>query len=233
MKKKVAVYSGTRNVYKLMLPAVTSLVQNSSVEEVFFLIEDDVFPYKLPTQVRCINISDQQWFPRDGPNFNNPWTYMTLVRAALPKMFPDLDRILSLDIDTIVDQNIDAIWDLPIENMYLAASRELHKTHGIFLYTNTGVALYNLKKLREDGKDNEVIRALNTKKYDFNEQDAMNQLCQGYIYDMSSEYNVTLFTEVPKQVKIVHYAAFKNWEEQSHYMKYKKIYEDTYGEIHE
>jgi len=36
-----------------------SLLIHSNVEKIYFLIEDDEFPYKLPPEVECINVSKQ------------------------------------------------------------------------------------------------------------------------------------------------------------------------------
>jgi len=55
---KVAAYSGTRNVYYRMIPAVKSLLKNSDVDKVYLLIEDDIFPYDLPDKIVPINISN-------------------------------------------------------------------------------------------------------------------------------------------------------------------------------
>jgi hypothetical protein len=55
---KVAAYSGTRNVYYRMIPAVKSLLKNSNIDLVYLLIEDDIFPYDLPEKVKCINVSN-------------------------------------------------------------------------------------------------------------------------------------------------------------------------------
>ena len=41
---------------------------------------------------------------------NSSFTYLAMMRAALAKLFPDIDRILSLDVDTIIDQNISDLW---------------------------------------------------------------------------------------------------------------------------
>ena len=55
---RAAVYGGTRNVYERMLPAMKSLLMNSNVEKIYFLIEDDIFPYELPKEAECINVSN-------------------------------------------------------------------------------------------------------------------------------------------------------------------------------
>lgn len=115
---KAAVYVGTRNLYDDMLPAVKSILINSDVDKVYLLIEDDRFPHDLPDCVETINVSSQTFFRSNGPNYNLKWTYMTLMRAALPKIFPDLDVILSMDDDVIALQDVSDLWDLPIEDYY-------------------------------------------------------------------------------------------------------------------
>ena len=42
---KVAVYAGTKNLYSEMATAAKSLANNSSVDLIYFLIEDSEFPY--------------------------------------------------------------------------------------------------------------------------------------------------------------------------------------------
>ena len=104
---RAAVYSGTRNVYEDMIPSMKSLLIHSNVEKIYFLIEDDKFPYDLPPEVECINISNQQWFnPETCPNMKNRCSYMVLLRVAFSKIFPHLDRILTIDNNAIVVGNV-------------------------------------------------------------------------------------------------------------------------------
>jgi lipopolysaccharide biosynthesis glycosyltransferase len=147
---------------------------------------------------------------------------MVLIRAALSKIFPKLDTILSLDVDTIVNEDISDIWDIPLKNYYLAGVREPEKSTENSLYINMGVALFNLKKLRKDKKDNEIIHALNTIQYDYNEQDCINEKCKGAIYELSPDYNVTNYTVQAKHRKIIHYAAIKGWEDLPLVKSYEK-----------
>lgn len=202
---KAAIYTGTRNLYKHMIPAIKSLLVNSDVEKIYVGIEDDVFPYELPDLCEVMNLSGQTIFAKDGVNMKSRFTYMAMMRAALVKFLPeDLDRILSLDCDTIVDKDISDIWDLPIDDCYFAASHEFHMTNEKFIYTNVGVCLFNLKKMR-DGKADEVIQMLNTREFGWLEQDVLNLLCQGYIYDMPAVYNAHYYTQNPSNPKIIHH----------------------------
>lgn len=220
---KAAAYTGTKNLYKAMVPAVKSLICNSDVDKVFLFIEDDTFPYDVPKDiVEVRNASKQKYFKPDGPNMNSRFTYMAMMRAALAKELPDLDRILSLDVDTLVVDDISHLWDVELDDYYLASVQEpaASRNHG-YWYSNIGVALYNLEKLR-DGKCDEVIEALNTKEYKYLEQDAFNELCQDEILPISNRFNSNYFCGVSNHPAIVHYAGKKYWQEESEYKKWEK-----------
>lgn len=220
---KAAVYAGTRNLYPDMLPALNSLLIHSDVDKVYLLIEDDIFPFPLPSEVECINISNQIYFKKDGPNFNSSWTYMVLIRAALTKIFPQYDTILSLDVDTIVNENISDLWNIDISNHYLAAAYEPSKSNENFNYINMGVVLFNLAKLRQDHKDDEIITALNTTYYPYNEQDCISELCQNGIMELDARYNVCNYTKESMHRSIMHFAAIKNWNTWPQVNKYRDV----------
>ena len=220
---KAAVYTGSRNLYADMVTAVKSMLTNSDVDRIYLLIEDDEFPFSLPECVTTFNVSGQLYFRPDGPNMGSRYTYLAMMRAALAKVFPDLDRILSLDVDTIVDKDISEVWELPIDDCYYAASVEKHRCYEGLLYTNTGVALYNLKKLRDDGKVDEVIDVLNTRRYTWVEQDVFNYLCQGRIAEMPSKYNVNTWTEPTGDPRILHYAGIREYQCFPDVVKYQNL----------
>ena len=180
---KAAVYAGTRNLYPDMVTAAKSLASNSSVDEIYFLIEDTSFPEELPSYIHCMNVSGQTFFTCDGPNVYKLWTWMVLMRAVLTQLFPQYDRILSLDVDTIVDKNIDELWNLDLDRYYLAGVPEPKKSKPDSPYVNMGVAMFNLKKMRADLMDQSLIYLLNNMKYKFAEQDCIN-----YTAHASSEY---------------------------------------------
>ena len=221
--KKIAVYTGNDKVYQDMFVSAKSLLINSDVDKIYFLIEHDKFPEDLPKEIETINVKDQTYFSWDGPNMSTPYSYMALMRAALPFVFPDLDIILSLDVDVIVDKDISDIWDIDISNYYFAAAHEWHRSHDGYLYTNAGVTLFNLKKLREEGKSKEVIDVLNTCYFRWVDQDVLNYLCQGRIYDLPSSYNTNHWTEKTRDRRVIHYAGIKNYQKDPFYIKYKNI----------
>lgn len=211
--KKIAVYSGTRNLYGLMATASKSLLIHSDVDLIYWLVEDDKLPFDVPDIIKPINVSNQTYFNSNGANMNKShFTYMAYMRGALPKIFPDIKKILALDVDTIVKQDISDLWELPIDKYYFAACKEPKKSVSFgHLYANTGVTLYNLSLMRKDGIDDKVIEMVNTKELVCPEQDALSFFCKGKIYEMSSDYNATMYTKYTANPKIVHYAGIKDW----------------------
>lgn len=227
---KAAVYVGTRSCYDHMLWSAKSLLVNSDVDRIYFLIEDDFYPHKLPECIQSINVSGQQFFPPGSANYDCPWTYMTLLRAVLPYIFPDLDRILALDNDTVMLQDVSDIWDLPIDDYYYAAAKEPMKSKGGCWYMcghygQGGVVLHNLKKQREDGLTDQLIDELRAIKYQYAEQDCMNLMCQGKIYPLPSDYCVCNYTERSDNPKIIHYAAVPNeiWTKEPIVQQYREM----------
>ena len=230
---RAAVYGGTRNVYQRMLPAMKSLLLNSNVEKIYFLIEDDVFPYQLPKEVECINVSNQTWFKKEEcPNWYDVWGgYITLIRSVYSKIFPNLDKILSLDNDTIVNKDISNIWDVDLTDYYLAGVRDTEKFNRNGLYVNIGSVLYNLDNIRKDKKDDEGIKILNYIRLEMPEQDLFNSICRGKILELPSKYNSCprFMNFTPMDRAIYHYAGdrkFINYPLVKHYEKlsYEQIY---------
>lgn len=223
--KRIAVYAGTRNLYEAMRVSVTSLLKNTEMDSVFLLIEDDLFPYDMPEEVCAVNVSKQQFFPVDGANSKCRWTYMSMMRIACAKMFPNTDKMLWLDCDTIIDADISDLFSMNMEGYYFAGVKELKKSKGGFSYINTGVLLMNLDKIRRDGIDDKLIWLLNSKKMDLPDQDAINLIAQGKILFLPSEYNVCSFTEPPERIRIYHFAASERFDNDPIYKKYsgKKV----------
>ena len=208
--RRVVVYSGTRNVYHNMTVAAKSLLRHTHIDRVWFLIEDDAFPEELPEVIRCRNMRYQTWFP-DGPNTRKRWSYMSLLRLALPEILPQEDVVLWLDIDTIVNEDIGPLFDTDIAGFYVAAVEEPMRSKRPFLYFNAGVMLMNLDELR-CGKYRELIRYVNEHEMDFPDQDVVNLLCQTRIKPIDPYYNSNIWIVDVEDPAITHYAAQRHYE---------------------
>ena len=220
---RVAVYTGTKNLYPYMLTSAKSLIIHSNVQKIYFMIEDDTFPLDLPDMVECRNVSNQEYFLPDSPNMKTRFTYMSMMRAVLAKEFPDLDRILSLDVDIIIEKDISDIWELPIDDFYMAMCKELKPYKQTDEYFNAGVVLQNLKKLREDGMVEKFVKNLNETRYILPEQDSFNKLCKGKVLNMDSKYNVTPYTYPTDDPHVIHYAGLTDWYDMPEVKEYERI----------
>ena len=231
---KHAVYCATRNIYGDMEAAAKSLVANSDVDKVHFLIEDAEFPRPLPSIVKCHDVSGQQFFPHHGPNACSSWTWMVLMRAALCHVLKDVDRVLSLDCDAFCVRDASGIWDADVSGKYLAGVSERAKSGPGKQYVNFGVVLFNLEELR-DGKADEIIAALNGRRFEFPEQDAANMLCNGRIRELPDEYNSMAFNARVDNPRIVHYAGTPRdaWRENPEARLYIEMSWDEAMELHD
>ena len=231
---KYAAYCGTRNLYRDMERSARSLVANSDVDRVYFIIEDDEFPVELPSLIECINVSDQAYFPKDGANMKSKFTYMALMRAALHKLLPDVDKILSLDCDTIAVKKCSHVWDIDVSDSYFAATPEKWaSSRPGLVYCNVGVALLNLDKLR-DGKGDEIVDVLNSHYFKWVDQDAYNYLCQGRIVEMDSMYNYNNWVVDSGRIpRILHYAGHNDWRENMEVHKYRDMPWTKVMELHD
>lgn len=214
--QKTVVYTGTRNLYKHMIPAIKSLMANSSVEEIYLLIEDDKFPYELPDIVKVINIKPftMETFDKDGPNFATPFTPLCLARCAYGKILPEsVETVLQLDIDTIVADNLDGIWETDLDGKWFAAVEEYLSKWKPFgpTYYNAGVMLLNLKQIRKDGIEDRLIETINTQKLAYIDQDAWNKFGVYHARPLDVRYNECFVTGYTADPIIVHYAGIKDW----------------------
>ena len=225
MADKVAVYTGTRNVYPQMYTSLKSLLINNDMDRVYLIIEDDEFPYPIPENVLVMNASNQEFFPEGSANYNTPYSYMELLRCAMGFILQNEKQVLWLDIDTIIDDNISDLFEMDMNGYYYAGAIEPPKCKGIFYYINVGVVLINLEELRESGKEAEMIAFLNNFPFNWPAQDVINLLCQGRIRIISSEYNSNQWVMQCTRPRVFHFAAVPvaEYQENFAYKKYEEM----------
>ena len=219
--KRVAVYAGTRNIYQNMVVAAKSLLWHTRMDRVIFLIEDDTFPEPLPGVIETLNVSGQKFFPPDGPNYQSRWTYMTLMRLALPELLPEEKRALWLDVDTIVTEDIGALFETDLGGCCVGAVREPEWSRPGRVYYNAGVLLMDLDALRGDLCER-LIQRINSVPMDFKDQDAINDVCKGRIIDLPAIWNASEWTAKPLESKITHFAADREYTRQPLFKAYER-----------
>jgi lipopolysaccharide biosynthesis glycosyltransferase len=112
----------------------------------------------------------------------------------------DINKILYLDCDSIICGSLKELWNTDIKDYYFAgvqdtAGPKLRAGVGLAFnerYINSGVALINLKKWRENNLEEEFIKFID--KYDGNvpcaDQGTLNGVCKGEILILEPKYNV-------------------------------------------
>ena len=248
-----AIYSGSRNLYPHMVSAAKSLIANSPVERVWFLIEDGEFPFEVPDMVETIDVSGQGYFHKNGPNMKTQFTYMALMRVCYAKLLPETDKVLQLDVDTVVVDDIGELWERDMREAWFMAVREparyvtnkAGEKHRIDYkpwgenYYNIGVAMFNLDQIRKDRIDDFLIHALNTERLSYIDQDAWDKYGNDRCIDLPIRYNECMVTGYTDDPAIVHYAGYGNgWIDPSftecprleHIRKYREM---SWGEAME
>jgi lipopolysaccharide biosynthesis glycosyltransferase len=215
--RMIVVYAASRNLYLWLPMAYMSLLKHNPEAAVVCLIEDDELPYEVPGNVGTVNVSGQEWFGEDCPNIRTSFTYLSLMRVCYTKLFPGYDKVIQLDVDTIVTDSLMPIWKIDMDGKYFAAVPE-HLSHWKPYgkdYRNVGVCVFNLKQMREDGVDDELIHFLNTNKVPYIDQDALNWLNAKKGGDkaltLGVRYNECFVTGETLRPAVVHAAGTRNW----------------------
>ena len=241
---KTAVYSGSRNLYPHMATAAKSLIANSDVERVWFLIEDGTFPIEVPDIIQTMDVSRQKYFPPTCANITTGYTYMSLMRVTYSKLFPDLDRILQLDVDTVVVDDVSCLWDIDLGKAWFAACPEKngkYKPYGPRYY-NAGMMMFNLDQIREDRADSQAIALLNSTSMPYIDQDAWNMLGDQRAIDLPERYNECYMVGFTDSPAICHFAGHgNNWTDPAdtktprleHLKKYREMSWDEAMGLHE
>ena len=141
------------------------------------------------------------------PNFFNSlkkWrenTYTIYFKMIIPIIFCDLDRIIFLDADTLVFKDLLELYNLPFNDNYVLGYPSHDAKYisllidNVKIYINVGILLINIKKIREDNKDIELLEYTfdKTEILAFPEQDAMNVVFYGKIGILPLKYGVLLY----------------------------------------
>ena len=125
----------------------------------------------------------------------------TMGRLFVGELLPEsAERVLYLDCDTVILRSLKKLWQMPFDGAVMAAAQEptIYRQVREYLglnaddaYYNAGVLLIDLKRWREEGIRDQVLRYYE-KIADvslFNDQDALNGLLKGKIRTFSPEYN--------------------------------------------
>lgn len=122
-----------------------------------------------------------------------------LVKFDLPKLLPDLDRVLYIDGDVLVVGDLSELYATELGDNYMAAvrdmggeeTRRLHELVGVAQYYNSGVMLLNLEQMRRDGLPEKLLRSKleSPPSWKCMDQDVINDVMRGRVVSLPLRYN--------------------------------------------
>ena len=214
-QKQVIAIAATKNYYQYLYPYLCSYTKYNFYRKIYIFIEDDKL--NLPFgNIEYININKIPLNP-NGLNYNTGYSKASLVRLYLTDFVKE-DKVLWLDMDLIIRDNINELFELNIDDYYCAGvidqgaktnlmtpNIKIDKNH----YINSGVILFNLKKIREENKQKELDNYVNTNHLYYPDQDTINAVFKDKILFIDNKYNSSPFTGVDTNFKIYHWAGGK------------------------
>lgn len=185
-------------------------------------------------------------FPKDLPT-TEAWTIEMYFRLLLLDVLPEeTDRLLYIDVDMIINKSIKEVYQTDFEGKNFCVCADMatvfpfskehaelfaeHIRNG-FTYFNSGLMLWNVKKLRAENYNFRRYMELAERVKDklmAPDQDILNYMHLNQVKYLD-EYQYNLFSrlaynrdvhyeDVKKETTIIHYAGMKPWEgEYLHY----------------
>lgn len=176
----------------------------------------------------------------------------TYYRFLIQDLLPFYDKVIYLDSDLIVRDDVSKLFSIDLGDNLLAAVRDIDFAGNLNMadgermeyatdvlglnnpydYFQAGVLLLNTAALRELCTVSEWMRIVSDSKFLYDDQDVLNQYCQGRVTFLDDSWNVMIdcggrvanvfsfapadrfdsFVAASKDPKIVHYAGYqKPW----------------------
>ncbi len=112
------------------------------------------------------------------------WPISIYYRTMLPKLLPNIDKIIYADIDVIFCNNLIEAYNIDMGNNYISGVKAHNDT-----YINSGFLIMNLKQIRKDKIYTKWIKESQINKYLNPDQDLLNYTCNGHILYLPLKYN--------------------------------------------
>ena len=217
------VYALTHDYYHKAVPSMKSVIDHDPKAKIYLLAEDDEVE-GLPCKVTVINVKDQQYFKPSDPNYYNPFTYINLLKVCYPS-YLKCDKVIHLDADAIVCDSLEEMWKTDLTEKWFAAVPEYLGHYNPFGgdYYNAGVLLLNLKQMRKDHAQDELVRYLNAFQQPYADQDAWNHAAhtKDIAVPLPIRYNEAPPIGMTGDPAIVHYCGMKRWWEDTRIPRHK------------
>lgn len=251
MDNNIHIFFASDNNFVLPLyNALSSILRNANAQDNlnFYILDKDISENnknkikKLkkvkPFNIEYIKINDDLF--KDCPLLKicGHISLQTYYRYIIPRVKPNLPKVLYLDCDILVKSSLSDLWNIDLKDTYCGAVQELYKDSNIDArrlnvktYFNAGVLLLNNKKMIEDNTTDELFRVTKdlyeSGNLVYQDQDVLNVVFNDNITWMSPRFNYqqnmsgdssekiysqTELEDAKRNVVLVHYnSGIKPW----------------------
>lgn len=231
----VIAMSCNKEWYKYLVVDIYSLLYfNKNIKKIYLLVEtENINDIKYLKEIENkfnidfilidYNKYCNNYLSINSPNRDTLYSNFCFSRLILADLIKE-DKVIYLDTDAIVRKDISRIWNIDINNYYVIGVKDYGVMCDGYLdslnlsgkYINSGVVVFNLKKIRENSIITKWFDIINSRKLLYPDQDALNIVCTDYEFYIHSMYNfinnATLDVANKDLVKIYHFAGPKeNW----------------------
>lgn len=251
MDNNIHIFFASDNNFVLPLyNALSSILRNANVQDNlnFYILDKDISENNKnkiknlkkvkPFNIEYIKINDDLF--KDCPLLKicGHISLQTYYRYIIPRVKPNLPKVLYLDCDILVKSSLSDLWNIDLKDTYCGAVQELYKDSNIDArrlnvktYFNAGVLLLNNKKMIEDNTTDELFRVTKdlyeSGNLVYQDQDVLNVVFNDNITWMSPRFNYqqnmsgdssekiysqTELEDAKRNVVLVHYnSGIKPW----------------------
>jgi len=141
-------------------------------------------------------------------NLGSSYTPYAMLRL-LADLYPMPEKLLYIDCDVLFADDVGLLWDTDVSGYHLAGVRDYYGRWFINPgYINSGVMLWNLKRMREDGVLEACRELCVKKKMLFFDQTAINKYAKRKLY-LPSRFNDQ--HGLKKNTVIQHFSMYIKW----------------------
>lgn len=213
MDNNIHIFFASDNNFVLPLyNALSSILRNANAQDNlnFYILDKDISENNKnkiknlkkvkPFNIEYIKINDDLF--KDCPLLKicGHISLQTYYRYIIPRVKPNLPKVLYLDCDILVKSSLSDLWNTDLKATYCGAVQELYKDSNIDArrlnvktYFNAGVLLLNNKKMIEDNTTDELFRVTKdlyeSGNLVYQDQDVLNVVFNDNITWMSPRFN--------------------------------------------
>lgn len=208
------------NYLRALEVALISVLENTNDKVTFHIVKGSNFEVDSICAI-CDKYGSEIAFYKLDSKLKAPGRF---TPAIYSRLFLDivvsekLDRILYLDCDLVVRSDLRDFYYSDFNDKYLIATEDFGDSYiekfklaySLEQYFNSGVLLFNMRKLREDDIFKNA-RDSYSLAFKYADQDMLNLAVNGAWLSVGDEYNY-MGAFLNPDAKIVHYAHCKPWE---------------------